>query len=470
MRSRMLFIVGCVILVLSLAVANGFSANVARRPNLVFFMADDLGWGELGCYGQQKINTPRIDRLAAEGMRFTQAYSGSHVCAPSRSVLMTGLHSGHTPVRANGAGKHLYADDVTVAEVLKSAGYATGIFGKWGLGNETTPGRATLQGFDAFMGQLEQVHAHFYYPYWIWQNDKPYLMPENEGRRQQRYVHDEMFTGVMNFVREHRREPFFLYVPCIIPHVELVVPEESEVPYRGKFPKVAIPDPRPGYIGSEDGYTTFAGMIGRMDRDVGRLMDLIAELGLDDNTLFIFTSDNGGQGGAWKGMTDFFQGNGPLRGHKGSFHEGGIRVPLIARWPGHIAAGTSSNHQLCFQDVLPTLAAVAGVEPPKDLDGLTFLPTLIGKGEQQTHEFLYWEYPRGKGYEQAVRLDDWKLLKSPTGKIALYDLATDLGETQNIAKRHPEIVAKLERILATEHTPERDYPPARRPTIDDYVQ
>jgi len=466
----MFLFLGCVIFVVWLPCSDGFSANVARRPNIVFFMADDLGWGELGCYGQQKINTPRIDRLAAQGMRFTQAYSGSHVCAPSRSVLMTGLHSGHTPVRANGAGKHLYADDVTVAEVLKSAGYATGIFGKWGLGNETTPGRPTLQGFDTFMGQLEQVHAHFYYPYWIWRNNKPFLMPENEGRRRQRYVHDEMFAGVLDFVREHRGEPFFLYVPCILPHVELVVPEESEVPYRGKFPKMAIPDPRPGYLGSKDGYTTFAGMVSRMDRDVGRLLDLIAKLGLDDDTLFIFTSDNGGQGGNWKGMTDFFTGNGPLRGYKGSFHEGGIRVPMIARWPGHTAAGTTSDLQLCFQDVLPTVAAVAGVVPPENIDGISFLPTLTGKGKQQHHEFLYWEYPRNKGYEQAVRLDDWKLLRTPAGKIELYDLATDLGETKNVADQHPDIVTKIEQVLASEHSPERDYPPARNPTIDDYVR
>ncbi len=469
MRYRSVLLLECVLCVVALPATSGLSASVARKPNIVFFMADDLGWGELGCYGQQKIRTPRIDRLAAEGMRFTQAYSGSHVCAPSRSVLMTGLHSGHTPVRANGAGKHLYADDVTVAEVLKSAGYATGIFGKWGLGNETSPGRATLQGFDMFMGQLEQVHAHFYYPDWIWRNNKPYLMPENQGRRQARYVHDEMFAGVLDFVREHRGDPFFLYVPCIIPHVELVVPEDSELPYRGKFPKVAIPDPRPGYLGSDDGYTTFAGMVSRMDRDVGRLLDLIVELGLDENTLFIFTSDNGGQGAAWKGMTDFFEGNGPLRGYKGSFHEGGIRVPLIARWPARVAAGTTSDHQLCFQDVLPTLAAIAGVDPPKGLDGLSFLPALTEKGDQQAHEHLYWEYPRGKRIEQAVRLGDWKFLRKPAGKIELYDLATDLAETKNIAKQHPDIVAKIERILESEHSPERDYPAARNPTIDDYV-
>lgn len=446
------------------------AANAARKPNIVYFMADDLGWGELGCYGQDKINTPRIDRLAAEGMRFTQAYSGSHVCAPSRSVLMTGLHSGHTPIRANGYGKHLYDDDLTVAEVLKSAGYATGIFGKWGLGNEDSPGRANLQGFDTFMGQLEQVHAHFYYPFWIWQNNKPFLMPENQGRRQERYVHDEMFAGVLDFVHEHQREPFFLYVPCIIPHVELVVPEESELPYRGKFPKVAIPDPRKGYLGSDDGYTTFAAMVSRMDKDVGRLVDLIAELGLAENTLFIFTSDNGGQGGNWTGMTDFFEGNGPLRGYKGSFYEGGIRVPFIARWPNHIPAGTTNDQPICFYDMMPTLAEVAGVKPPANTDGVSLVPAMMSSGAQPTREFLYWEHPRGKGYEQALRYENWKLLKGVGGNVELYDLTTDLGEQNNVAADNPELVAKLEQILTAEHSPERDYPPGPRPTIDDYVR
>lgn len=442
---------------------------LASPPNIVVFMVDDLGWGELGCYGQEKISTSRIDQLAAEGMRFTQAYSGSHVCAPSRSVLMTGLHSGHTPVRANGYGKHLYADDITVAEVLKSAGYATGAFGKWGLGNEDSRGRANLQGFDTFMGQLEQVHAHFYYPYWIWQNDKRFLMPENQGRRQSRYVHDEMFAGAMEFVRDHREEPFFLYLPCIIPHVELVVPEESELPYRGRFPKVAIPDPRKGYLGSDDGYTTFAGMVSRMDRDLGRLIDLLAELGLEENTLVIFTSDNGGQGGNWAGMTDFFAGNGPLRGYKGSFYEGGIRVPFIARWPGKIAPASTNDQPICFYDIMPTLAAVANAEPPPS-DGVSLLPAMLGTGEQQTHDFLYWEYPRPGGYEQAIRQGNWKLLKSPKGVVEFYDLSTDLGEQHNIAKQHPEVVARLEKILDAEHTPERDYPETPHPTIDDYVR
>ncbi len=441
-----------------------------RRPNVVLFVADDLGYGELGCYGQKKIRTPNIDRLAAEGMRFTQAYAGSHVCAPSRSVLMTGLHAGHTPVRANGAGKHLYDDDVTVAEVLKKGGYATGAFGKWGLGNETTPGQPNLQGFDAFMGQLEQVHAHFYYPYWIWKDNEKYPLPKNEGNQRGQYVHDVLHERALRFIRDNRDRPFFCYIPCIIPHVELVVPEDSEGPYRGRFPKVRINDPRPGYIGSEDGYATFAGMVSRMDRGVGEILALLKQLGIDKDTLILFSSDNGGQGGPWSGMTDFFEGNGPLRGYKGSFYEGGLRVPMIARWPGRIRPGSTSDHVLGFQDVLPTLADVAGVRPPDGTDGVSFLPTLLGSSEQPAHDFLYWEYRRGKALAQAVRRGDWKLVKNRAGRIELYDLVGDIGETTDLAAGYPEVVQEIASVLAGARTPERAYTPIKRPTIDDYVR
>jgi len=436
----------------------------------VLFVADDLGYGELGCYGQKKIRTPNIDRLAAEGMRFTQAYAGSHVCAPSRSVLMTGLHAGHTPIRANGPGKHLYDDDVTVAEVLKKGGYATGAFGKWGLGNETTPGRPNLQGFDAFMGQLEQVHAHFYYPYWIWRDNEKYPLPKNEGNQRGQYVHDVLHERALQFIRDNRDRPFFCYIPCIIPHVELVVPEDSERPYRGKFPKVRIDDPRPGYIGSDDGYATFAGMVSRMDRGVGGILALLKQLDIDKDTLIIFTSDNGGQGGRWSGMTDFFEGNGPLRGYKGTFYEGGLRVPMVARWPGRIRPGSTSDHVLGFQDVLPTLAGLAGVRPPDSIDGISFLPTLLRTGQQPVHEFLYWEYRRGKVLAQAIRRGDWKLIKSRTGRTELYDLAGDVGETTDLAADHLEVVQEIESVLAGARTPERMYPAIGRPTIDDYVR
>jgi len=452
------------------AVQGAQAPSNRRRPNVVLFVADDLGYGELGCYGQTKIRTPNIDRLAAEGVRFTQAYAGSHVCAPSRSVLMTGLHSGHTPVRANGAGKHLYDEDLTVAEVLKRSGYATGAFGKWGLGNENSPGRPNLQGFDEFMGQLEQVHAHFYYPYWIWRNNERYLLPENEGKRRGRYVHDVLHGRSLQFIRQNKDRPFFCYIPCIIPHVELVVPEDSERPYRGKFPKVAIKDPRRGYISSVDGYATFAGMVSRMDRAVGEILALLKELNIDEDTVVIFTSDNGGQGGNWRGMTDFFKGNGPLRGHKGSFYEGGIRVPMIVRWPGRVQPGSTSDHVLGFQDILPTVAGLAGVTTPEGIDGISLLPTLLGRGKQPTHHFLYWEYPRRRALEQAVRMGDWKLIKTPKGKIELYNVTEDPGETRDVAAAHPDIVKRIKAILSVQHATAREYASIKRPTIDDFVR
>ena len=441
-----------------------------QPPNIILFMADDLGYGALGCYGQKKIKTPNIDRLAAEGVRFTQAYSGSNVCAPARSVLMTGLHTGHTPVRANGVGKHLYDSDVTIAEVFKAKGYVTGMFGKWGLGNEHSPGRPNLQGFDTFFGQLEQVHAHFYYPFWIWRDNEAYPLCDNNGGKRSRYVHDVLHEKSLDFIRTNKDEPFFCYVPCIIPHVELVVPEDSERPYYDLFPKVRIDDPRTGYIGSEHGYATLAGMVSRMDRGVGEMLSLLKELKIDDRTLFLFTSDNGGQGGPWVKMTDFFKANAPLRGYKGSFFEGGIRVPMIARWPGRIKPGRTSDHVLGFQDVLPTLAEVAGASTPAGLDGISFAPTLFDRGAQREHGYLYWEYPHGEQLEQAVRMKNWKLIKTADGKISLYNLADDLAEASDVAASHPDVVAELTPLFSTARSSPRDYAAIDRPTIDDYVR
>ncbi|MHC4993910.1 MAG: arylsulfatase [Planctomycetota bacterium] len=452
---------------------DSFSAD---KPNIVYIMADDLGYAELGCYGQTKIKTPHIDRLAAEGMRMTDAYAGSHVCAPSRSVLMTGLHSGRTPIRANGGGKYYYPSDVTIAEVLKAAGYATGMFGKWGGGTEGTDGLPSKQGFDEFFGQLHQVHAHFYYPYWVWHNNKKYMLPGNESDNRKQYVHDEIHKKAMAFIRANSDRPFFAYLPYIIPHVELVVPEESEIPYRGQFPKVPILDPRPGYIGSEDGFTTLAGMISRLDDSVGEIMALLEELSVADNTIVVFTSDNGGQGGGrdggWAKMTDFFDGNGGLRGYKGTFYEGGIRVPYVVRWPGRIQPGTQSNLPIGFWDVMPTLAEAAGAEAPEGIDGLSFLPTLTGAGKQARHEYLYWEYPRGNRLQQAVRAGRWKALQPAVGRpFELYDLEADLGETTDLAKRHPEILARLKGYMEEAHTPGRDYPVEEpRPGVADYVR
>ena len=470
MISRPLRLLFAAALALSATVTCARAAS--RSPNIVFLFADDLGHGALGCYGGKKILTPNIDRLAAEGMRFTQCYAGSNVCAPSRSTLMTGLHTGHTPVRNNGKKRHLYVEDVTVAEVLKKAGYATGGFGKWGLGDMGTPGVAIKQGFDEWFGYYHQVHAHFYYPYWLWKNDQQFMLPGNEGGKRGQYSHDEIQKQALDFIRRHKDGPFFCYVPYTVPHVELVVPEDSELPYRGKFPKEPIKDNRPGYIWSEDGYTTYAGMVSRLDRGVGEVMALLKQLKLDDNTIVFFSSDNGAQGGGdWQKLLTFFDGTGGLRGSKGNWYEGGIRDPLIVRWPGKIKPGTVSDHVCAFWDVLPTLAEFARAETPKNLDGISFAPVLLGK-PQPKHEFLYWEMPMPAGLSQAIRMGDWKAVKPrPNAPFELYNLKTDEKETTNVAEQHPEVMKKIAELATAQHSPERDYPNEENPPgIKNYVR
>ena len=457
---------------LSFSIADG----ATKPPNIVFIMADDLGYGELGCYGQQKIKTPHIDRLAADGLRFTQAYAGSHVCQPSRSVLMTGLHTGHTAVRANDLQQMLLPDDVTVAELLQGAGYATGGFGKWGLGPQQSTGQPNRKGFDEFFGQYLQVHAHFYFPYWVEHNEGRQMLPGNEGGQRKQYVQDEIHKAATTFIRDHQDGPFFAYLPYILPHVELVVADEWEAPYRDMFPKVRLEDSRPGYISSDDGFVTFAGMVGRLDAYVGEVRALLDELGIADNTIVVFTSDNGGQGGgkdnAWGRMTDFFDGNGPLRGHKGTFYEGGLRVPFIAYWPGKTAPGSTTDHVMGFQDILPTCCDIAGIETPNLTDGISLLPVLTGHGEQPEHVGLYWEYRRGRGIGRATRMGRWKGVQpTPAAPVELYDLSEDVGETTDLAAVQPAIVRELTAYMDGCHVDQRDYPETVEPmTIEDYVR
>ena len=361
------------LVIVPLAILVGFVSSCSTspdfgKPNIVFIMADDLGYAHLGAYGQEKIRTPNIDRLADEGIRYTQFYSGSTVCAPARSVLMTGLHTGHTSVRGNTGGLPIEPEDVTVAEVLREAGYTTGLFGKWGLGDHGTTGEPNLQGFDEFFGYLHQVHAHFYYTPFLWENDRQFPLEGNEDGARTTYSHDVITERALQFVRDHHEEPFFLYLAFTIPHTELLVPEESFAEYDGQFPE---PNPHPGnghYAAQEKPRTAFAAMVGRMDRDVGRLMALLDELGIGENTIVFFTSDNGGQRG-WGVDLDFFEGNAPLRGGKMFMYEGGIRVPLLVRWPGRIEAGQESEHVWAFWDVLPTLAELVGVAPPTQSTG-----------------------------------------------------------------------------------------------------
>jgi arylsulfatase A-like enzyme len=440
-------------------------------------MADDLGIGHVGCYGQTKIETPNVDRLAAEGMKFTQFYAGANVCAPSRSTLMTGLHTGHTAVRNNGLDRHLYDEDVTVAEILKKAGYATGGFGKWGLGRPHTPGVATKQGFDTWFGHYSQTHAHFYYPYYLMSNLEEVPLPENKGRKRGRYAQDVIHEQALRFIETHAKagRPFFAYLPTILPHVELTAPQDSWVQYKGKWQKIARADPRPGYIGSEDALPEFAGMVSRMDQQVGEIMTALKRLGIDDNTIVFFTSDNGPQPGAWRDIfVEFFDGAAGRRGAKGDFYEGGVRVPLIVRWPGRIKAGTTSDLMGYFPDVMPTLAELAGPSShlPKT-DGISIVPTLLGRPGQKSHEFLYWEAAGGNQSigEQAVRLGDWKAVRTrPGGQWELYNLKADPKETSNVTAKHPEVMQRIQAIAAAEHTPERKYDAAPKESAALYVR
>ncbi len=461
------------------AVAAGTSfaakATAPKRPNIIFIMADDLGYGDLGCYGQKKILTPHIDRLAAEGMKFTDFYAGYTVCAPSRSVLLTGTHHGHTPVRSNSGSSSLLASETTLAQVLQKAGYATGGYGKWGLGIENTPGHPNKKGFDEFYGFYHQVHGHFYYPYWIWKNDEKMLLPGNADGKRGQYVEDVLHEKSMAFIEASAKKnastgsgqakPFFCYIPSIVPHVELAVPEESAKPYRGKFPKCTINDPRTGYLGSDDAYTIYAGMISRLDQHVGEIMSLLKKLKIDEDTLVIFTGDNGPQGGPWKPLDEFFNGAGPLNGTKGSLHDGGIRVPFIARWPGKVKPKTVSSHIGGFHDMMATFADLAGSKAPKN-DGISIVPTLLGKGGQKTHEYLFW----GGGKSTAVRMGKWKGVRSKKGPWKLYDLDKDIGESKDVAADNATIVKKIDKIATAAYTPQRKQTGGTRVRISDYVQ
>jgi len=432
-------------------------------------MADDLGYAELGCYGQKKIKTPNIDKLAAEGMMFTQHYSGNPVCAPSRCTLMTGLHTGHAQIRANkevggkagwvlgstiGGQWPLEAGTVTVAGILKDAGYTTGAFGKWGLGIVGTTGDPNKQGFDHFFGYICQRQAHTFYPNHLWRDGEVEWIEANKDGKEQVYSHDLISQEALKFVRTNKDRPFFLYVPFTIPHMALQVPEDSLAEYRGKWPDPPYKGDK-GYFAHPNPRACYAAMVTRMDKDVGRIMSLLKELALDDNTLVIFTSDNGP---TFNGGSDsaFFESAKPLRGLKGSVYEGGIRVPYIARWPGRIKAAGTSNHISAFWDFLPTCCELTGKDPPQDIDGISMLPTLFGQHqEQRKHEYLYWEL-RG---QQAIRMGKWKALRlKPGRKIELYDLDSDIAESNDLADGHPEIVAEMAKIFRTSRTESEVFP------------
>ncbi|MBX7166661.1 MAG: arylsulfatase [Pirellulales bacterium] len=462
-------------------------------PNIVFILADDLGWGDLGCYGQTKIRTPNIDRLAAQGMRFSRHYSGSPVCAPSRCVLMTGLHSGHAFIRNNRQrvqgepGQYPIPDEtVTLAELLHAAGYATGGFGKWGLGGVETSGAPQRQGFDRFFGYNCQGVAHNFFPTFLWDNDRRVALDNPEFAAHQslppdadphdpasyarytgrQYSADVIAEQAFEFVRAHRQRPFFLYFPSTIPHLALQAPADALAAYEHAFAETPYRGER-RYLPQRMPRACYAAMVSRLDQHVGRLLDLLDELQLADNTLIVFTSDNGpavsGTGGV---DTDFFGSGGTLHGRKGSIYEGGLRVPLIVRWPEHIAAGSTSDRVCGFEDWLPTLLELTGqgASIPAGLDGLTFGATLLGQSQKE-RPFLYREFADDGG-QQAVWQGPWKAVRQRMARTKgkqgprteLYNLSIDPDETTDVAAAHPEVVSQLEGILAAQHVASTVFP------------
>ena len=369
--------------------------------------------------------------MATEGTRFTQHYSGSSVCAPARCTLMTGFHTGHASVRGNSGGIPLLPEDVTVAELLQEAGYATGIFGKWGLGEAGTAGIPTKQGFDQFFGYLHQMHAHFYYPHYLWENERKRYLPGNREDWRKQYSHDVITEEALRFVWRNKDHPFFLYLPYTIPHAEVLVPEDSLNEYGGSFPEEPFTSkPRLHYAPQPKPRAALAGMITRMDRSIGEVLDLLKTLEIDDNTIVFFTSDNGPATIEVGADADFFEASAPLRGYKGALYEGGIRVPLIARWPGKIPSGEVSDLVCAFWDFMPTFAELAGAKPPEDVDGISMVPTLLGADkvgrEQEKHEFLYWE--RGLSRLQRVGLHMVKLRAGVLDHLCLQALAAVLRQ------------------------------------------
>ncbi len=440
-----------------------FCADRRGLPNIILILADDLGYAELGCYGQKKIRTPNLDRLAREGMRLTQFYSSAPVCAPARCCLMTGKHAGHAIIRDNderqpgpfgdafGGQYPLPEGCVTIPTLLGADGYRCGAFGKWGLGGVGTSGDPLEQGFDRFFGYNCQRHAHNLYPRYLLDDQKKRVLSGNtRGRSGAVYGPKVVADEMLRFIRQNKDRRFFVYYASVLPHLALQAPEEEIAAYRGKWPetpytgKAYLPHPTPK--------ACYAAMVSFLDKQIGRMMGLLEELELAENTVILFTSDNGTASDRRQVDAAFFASVGPLRGLKGSLYEGGLRVPLVARWPGHIPPNSTSAHLSAGYDLLPTLCGIAGIEPPADCDGVSFLPTLTGHGEQQEeHAYLIWDFP-GYGGQLAVRSGDWKGVwphqrRRPPGTFELYHLRRDPAEEDNVADSNPIVAARLEHLL-----------------------
>jgi arylsulfatase A len=439
------------------------SVSAERAPNIIYILADDLGYGDLSCNGQTHFQTPNIDRLAAEGMKFTQFYSGTTVCAPSRCALLTGMHIGHAVVRGNSefqpeGQQPMPADTYTMAHMLQKAGYTTGLFGKWGLGAPGTASEPLKMGFDRFYGYNCQRQAHHYYPYFLWNDDRREMLWGNFGLETEEYAPTLIHEQTLEFIEENKDKPFFCFYAIIQPHAEMFAPEEYMEKYRGKFmPERSYegtdggPNFRKFAYGSQpEAHAAFAAMVNCIDDYVGDVVAKLKELGIDENTLIIFTSDNGPH---QEGGHDpaYFNSTGSQRGFKRDLYEGGIHVPMIARWPGTVPAGNETDHLSAFWDVMPTAADMAGIKAPSNIDGISFLPTLKGDKGQKRHEYLYWEFHELKG-RVAIRKGNWKgvrynVAEDANSPLELYNLTADPKEEHDVAGQHPEVVAELNALI-----------------------
>lgn len=446
--------------------------ETTRKPNIIYIMADDLGYGDLSFTGQEKFETPNIDKLARDGMFFAHHYSGSTVCSPARSSVMTGTHSGHTFIRGNmevypEGQSPLESAAVTIVELLKKEGYVTGAFGKWGLGYPGSEGDPNYQGFDEFYGYNCQRLAHNYYPYHLWHNQTKVILEGNRQKEKNTYGPEIIHENALAFIEKNKDTSFFMYYPSIIPHAELVAPEEYMQKFRAQFapetPYAGIDDgdsyKNGGYASQSEPHAAFAAMVSLLDNQVGEIRRKLEELGIADNTLIIFTSDNGPheEGGA---DPEFFNSSANFRGMKRDLYEGGIRIPLVAFWPGKIKAGTTSNHISAFWDFLPTVCEIAEISVPENTDGISYLPELLGN-KQKSHDHLYWEFHEGGG-KQAVRMGDWKAVRlnmgnNPDAPIELYNLSKDEGEQNDVAAANPEIVAEMAEIMNKEHVYSKEF-------------